>query len=176
MPITVVLRGTDPNRREEAETKAFRLVFDAPRVVVGRGESCEVRLPDRSVSHRHLSLRQRGVDWLLVDEGSTNGTVVARVALAAQSPRVVQDGDLVRVGRQFLELRLSSDVPTPPSAAKEAALALVEEALAAEGEDGRPRVLVAEGPDAGRDVRIPTGRRVVLGRARDADLPLKSSS
>src|SRR5690606_5811118 len=114
-------------------------------------------------------------DWLIVDEGSTNGTVVERVTLAAQSPRVVADGDRVRVGRVFLELRVGPEVPTSPALAKEAALAQVLDALADEGEDGRPRVHVVGGPDAGRDVRVDAERRVVLGRARDADLPLEDA-
>jgi len=184
VPITVVILGTEPGRKrpedagsEPAEGSGDRprLTFDAPRIVVGRGESCEVRLPDRSVAHRHLSLRQRGADWLIVDEGSTNGTVVDRVALAPQSPRVVSDRDRVRVGRVFLELRLGPAVPTPATAAKEAAIGLVVEALASDGEDGRPRAHVVEGPDAGKDVRIDAGRRVILGRARDADLVLEDA-
>lgn len=186
MALTVVILGTDPTGWPyprggagdepggKLEPAARRLTFDAPRVVVGRSESCEVRLPERSVSHRHVSLRQRGGDWLIVDEGSTNGTVVERVALAPQSPRVVSDGDLVRVGRVFLQLRLgSADIPTRPAAAKEAAIDLVIDALAAEGEDGRPRVRVVEGPDAGKDLRIESDRRAVLGRARDCDLALE---
>lgn len=173
MPLTVVILGPDPARAGDGRSPPPRLTFDAPRVVVGRSESCEVRLPDRSVSHRHLSLRQRGGDWLIVDEGSTNGTVVERVTLAAQSPRVVADGDRVRVGRVFLELHVGADLPTPAAAAKEAAIGLVVDALAAEGEDGRPRVHVVEGPDAGKDLRIDGDRRAVLGRARDADLPLE---
>lgn len=174
MPITVVLHGSAPRKNavDAEDPPPTRLTFDAPRIVVGRGESCEVRLPDRSVSHRHMSLRQRGGEVLVVDEGSTNGTVVERVAIGAQSTRVVRDGDLVRVGRVFLELRLGADVPTTPAAAKQAALALVIEALAREGEDGRPRAHIVEGPDAGKDVRVVADRRVVLGRTREADLVL----
>ena len=57
MALTIVLRaagGEGPKRDPMA------LTFDAPRVVIGRGEGCEVRLPDPSVSHRHASIRQRG--------------------------------------------------------------------------------------------------------------------
>jgi pSer/pThr/pTyr-binding forkhead associated (FHA) protein len=177
MPITVVIHGTEPPQSgtSAGDPPPTRLTFDAPRVVVGRGESCDVRLPDRSVSHRHMSLRQRGGEVLVVDEGSTNGTVVERVAIGAQSTRVVRDGDRVRLGRVFLELRLGAEVPTTPAAAKEAAIALVVEALAREGEDGRPRAHVVEGPDAGKDVRIVADRRVVLGRTRDADLVLEDT-
>lgn len=177
MPITVVIHGTAlrKNAADAGDPPLARLTFDAPRVVVGRGESCEVRLPDRSVSHRHMSLRQRGAEVLVVDEGSTNGTVVERVAIGAQSTRVVRDGDLVRLGRIFLELRLGAEAPTTAGAAKEAAVAMVVEALAREGEDGRPRVHVVEGPDAGKEVRVVPDRRVVLGRTREADLVLEDT-
>lgn len=177
MPITVVIHGPAlrKNAADAGDPPPPRLTFDAPRVVVGRGESCDVRLPDPSVSHRHMTLRQRGGEVLVVDEGSTNGTVVERVAIGAQSTRVVRDGDLVRIGRIFLELRLGADVPTTPAAAKEAALAMVVDALAGEGEDGRPRVHVVEGPDAGKEARVVEGRRIVLGRTREADLVLEDT-
>jgi len=63
-----------------------------------------VRLPDPTVSHRHASLRQRGTDYIIVDEDSTNGTFVGPVRLPPQTPRVIRSGDLVRVGRVWLEL------------------------------------------------------------------------
>ena len=69
MALTIVVRSGDSDSPPS-------ITFDAPRIVIGRGESCEVRLPDPSVSHRHASIRQRGSDYLVVDEGSTNGTFV----------------------------------------------------------------------------------------------------
>jgi pSer/pThr/pTyr-binding forkhead associated (FHA) protein len=88
------------------------ITFDAPRIVIGRGEGSEVRLPDPSVSHRHASIRQRGSDYVVVDEGSTNGTFVGGVRLSPQAPRVVRHGELVRVGRVWLGLNIEPALAT----------------------------------------------------------------
>jgi pSer/pThr/pTyr-binding forkhead associated (FHA) protein len=45
-------------------------------VVIGRADSCEIKLGDRSVSRRHASLRRRGDVWVIQDLGSTNGTLL----------------------------------------------------------------------------------------------------
>lgn len=178
MSITVLIHGGSRPSRESAAQAAPSLTFDAPRIVLGRGEGCEVRLPDPSVSHRHATIRQRGAEYMLVDEGSTNGTRMGRVLLSAHSPRAIRSGELVRVGRVWLELRVEPAPPTtsPGAAAKEIALDLVSASLAREGEDGRPRVLVEAGPDAGRELRIEAGTRHVVGRSKEAHLALEDTA
>ena len=69
MPLTVVVRTGDA-------ASLPSITFDAPRIVIGRGDGCEVLLPDPSISHRHASIRQRGTDYIVIDEGSSNGTQV----------------------------------------------------------------------------------------------------
>ncbi len=88
MALTVVVRSGDLKSQAT-------ITFDAPRIVIGRGEGCEIRLPDPSVSHRHASIRQRGTDYVVIDEGSSNGTFVGPVRLSPQAPRVVRSGDLL---------------------------------------------------------------------------------
>src|SRR6478672_5487834 len=135
MALTVVVRsGVHPT--------PLKISLDAPRIVIGRGDGCEVRLPDPSVSHRHASIRQRGAEYIVMDEGSTNGTFVGPVRLATQAPRVLRSGDLVRVGRVWLEVLIEQVPPTSnaPQATCEMALKLVSEALAAEGAPSLPRV------------------------------------
>ncbi|HMR74041.1 MAG TPA: FHA domain-containing protein, partial [Polyangiaceae bacterium] len=85
MALTIVIRSGDAKSPP-------KVTFDSPRVVGGRGEGCEVRLPDPSVSHRHASIRQRGTDYIVLDEGSTNGTFVGPVRLSPQAPRVLKSG------------------------------------------------------------------------------------
>ncbi len=168
MALTVVVRSGDPRA-----TPA--ITFDAPRIVIGRGQGCEVRLPDASVSHRHASIRQRGSDYIVVDEGSTNGTFVGPVRLSAQSPRVLRNGDLLRVGRVWLEVRIEHAPPTPNPAlaTREIALGLVAGALAAQGETPLVRVRVMEGPDAGRELELrELDRCYVLGRFGNVDMAL----
>ena len=45
------------------------------RVVIGRGEGCDIVVPDPSISRRHLEVRITGDDRVIIrDLGSTNGT------------------------------------------------------------------------------------------------------
>ena len=166
MALTVVVRSGDP----EAPPS---ITFDAPRIVIGRGEGCEIRLPDPSVSHRHASIRQRGTEYIVVDEGSTNGTFVGPVKLSPQAPRVLRSGDLIRVGRIWLEARIEHVMPTQnqPVATREMALALVSDALASEGESAAVKVRVVEGPDAGREMLVAEFERGhVIGRGQNVEL------
>src|SRR5512140_651089 len=102
MAVTIVVLsgGAAPG-----EGPDLSLTLDAPRLVVGRGEGCDVRLPDPSVSHRHASIRQRGGEHVLLDENSTNGTFMDRVRLPPQTPRALRSGERVRLGRVWLEIR-----------------------------------------------------------------------
>ncbi|HEY3256539.1 MAG TPA: FHA domain-containing protein [Polyangiaceae bacterium] len=168
MALTVVVRSGDLKSQAT-------ITFDAPRIVIGRGEGCEIRLPDPSVSHRHASIRQRGTDYVVVDEGSSNGTFVGPVRLSPQAPRVVRSGDLIRVGRIWLELTSAQVLPTQNQGliTKEIALALVASSLAAEGEPSAPRLFVIAGPDIGKELMVAEFERVYsIGRAANADLVL----
>ncbi len=151
------------------------LTLDGPRIVVGRAENCDVRLPDYSVSLRHASFRQRGSDYLIVDEGSTNGTFVGPVKLSPQAPRVVRSGDCLRFGRIWVEVR-SEPVPATAQfavAAKELALRLVADALAANAESTLARIVIEHGPDAGGELSLELAeRRYALGRANTCELIL----
>lgn len=168
MALTVVVRSGDLKSQAT-------ITFDAPRIVIGRGDGCEIRLPDPSVSHRHASIRQRGTDYVIVDEGSSNGTFVGPVRLSPQAPRVLRSGDLIRVGRIWLELTTAQVLPTQNQslATKEIALALVASSLAADGEPSAPRLFVTAGPDAGKELLLAEfDRTYSIGRAPNADLVL----
>src|SRR5580693_7377578 len=150
MPLTVIVRSAE----------GARMTFDATqRVVIGRGAGSDVRLPDASVSLRHATLRAQGSDFVVFDEGSTNGTFVGSVRIAPRTSRIVRSGDLVRVGRIWLELRIDQSPVTRDVAAatRDLALALVSQAMAAMGTDRTPKVRVVEGRNQG----------AVLALARD---------
>ncbi len=170
MGLTVILLSDGSDGRGEPPS----LAFDAPRLVIGRGDGCEVRLPDPSVSSRHATLRQHGGTYLIVDEGSTNGTFIGDVRLSAHAPRVVSDGDRIRVGRVWLELRLTVvATSSSPHDTRELALGLVQRALEQQGEDAAPRLRIVAGPDAGLTLPLPrSGTPVMLGRGHGVDLSL----
>ncbi len=169
MALTVIVRSGEPGTPPS-------ITFDAPRIVIGRGEGCEVRLPDPSVSHRHASIRQRGTDYVVLDEGSSNGTFVGPVRLSPQAPRMVRSGDLVRVGRVWLELRIEQ-VPITLGqkfATRDLALQLVAQALAAQGAPAVARVFVKKGPDTGSELLLDESeRRRVVGRGAGVDWSLE---
>lgn len=122
MAVTLKLRSGDITPLPE-------LSFDAPRVVIGRAPGCELQLPDPSVSSRHASLRQRGSEYVVVDEGSENGTFASATRLTRQAPHVVANGDLLRFGRVWVEVRLGGAAASEPGASRELARQLVEHAL-----------------------------------------------
>lgn len=168
MALTVVVRSGD-------HPVPLKISLDAPRIVIGRAEGCEIRLPDPSVSHRHASIRQRGSDYVVVDEGSTNGTFVGPVRLSPHAPRVLRSGELLRVGRIWLELAIEAVPPTDdaPLATREMALALVSSALLAQGEAAAFKLQILEGPDRGKELTLgETGRVYVIGRGAGLDLTL----
>lgn len=75
------------------------------RIVVGRGQDAEFRLPDTGVSRRHLEITWDGQRALLADLGSTNGTTVNGTPV--QTWQLV-DGDVVRLGQSRLVFRTQS--------------------------------------------------------------------
>lgn len=167
----VVLVSRDLRAAEGLEPLAITL--DSPRIVIGRGEGCDVRLPDLGVSHRHASIRQRGPELVIVDEGSTNGTVVEGISLGAQSPQTLRNGDKIRIGRVWLEVRIDASLAAaqPALAAEALALELVARGLVAQNEEGRPLITVNDGPGAGTTLALTDpSRRVVIGKAKEADL------
>ncbi len=169
MPLTIIVKS-DANEKSELE-----LTFDGGRVVIGRGPSCDVRLPDPSVSQRHAIIRADGATYQLLDEGSPNGTFVGGVRLAPKAPRTLRTGDLVRVGRVWLEVRIDQTVATADiaMATRDLALALVARGIGAIGGNVTPKVVVVEGPDLGAELELAEeGRVYVIGRGEKCDLLL----
>lgn len=73
-----------------------RYPVGATPLVVGRGEGCDIRIQDNSVSRRHAKIEPTLEGFTVVDLKSTNGTFVNDRPTA--SAVVLKDGDYVRVG------------------------------------------------------------------------------
>jgi two-component system cell cycle response regulator len=67
---------------------------DVP-VVLGRGNDCDIRINDHSVSRRHARIQPAADGYFAVDLQSTNGTFVNDVPASMCK---LQDGDYLRVG------------------------------------------------------------------------------
>src|SRR5262249_7779173 len=67
---------------------------DTP-VVLGRGNDCDIRINDHSVSRRHARIQPGADGYYAVDLQSTNGTFVNDVPVSICK---LKDGDYLRVG------------------------------------------------------------------------------
>jgi len=153
------------------------VVFDGPRIVIGRSKGCDLQLLDPTVSARHACIRLEGGSNVIVDEGSTNGLVVsaeggAMVKLPPRTPRFIAPGERFRVGRVWLALDISPGMATPPAQVRALSRAYLRHLLAAEGESTDAYLEVEEGADAGLRVVLSNDDETVVGRARDAGLKL----
>lgn len=65
----------------EGSDKGLNLRLDKPRIVIGAGRDCEIKLSDPAVSRKHVELIAGPDGFELRDLGSTNGTYVAGVRI-----------------------------------------------------------------------------------------------
>jgi pSer/pThr/pTyr-binding forkhead associated (FHA) protein len=62
---------------------------------------------DNGVSRVHAALRRERDRWLLVDLGSTNGTRLNGVRLAAHDARPIASGDQIELGTLVVRVNFS---------------------------------------------------------------------
>jgi len=73
-------------------------------VSIGRHDDCTVVLGDPNVSRNHAEVRPSGDGFVVVDQGSTNGTKVNGVRVAEHQLR---PGDEIRLGNTLLRFEAS---------------------------------------------------------------------
>jgi pSer/pThr/pTyr-binding forkhead associated (FHA) protein len=76
--------------------KGERVLVKVPIVNIGRADYNDIVLDDESVSSQHAKLTRREGLWILVDLGSTNGTMVDGERIAEDTP--LAPGCFVRFG------------------------------------------------------------------------------
>lgn len=160
-------------RSPEAVVPALSL--DAPRIVIGRSRSSDVRVPDSSVSARHATIRQRGAEYLLLDEGSVNGTFVDGHRLSPGSPVLLGRKTAVRVGRVWIDITIEQTAPSdnPVKLTRDIALGLIAGAFEAAGNPCAPKLVVRKGPRLGAELELSDHKRVyTVGRGPEVDLDL----
>jgi pSer/pThr/pTyr-binding forkhead associated (FHA) protein len=64
---------------------------------------------EQGVSRRHAAIIWRDDTLYLADLGSRNGTHLNEVRLFPNQPRVLQDGDTIRVGRIALQISFTKE-------------------------------------------------------------------
>jgi two-component system, cell cycle response regulator len=76
----------------------IRHVLGDKPVTIGRGEDCDIRILDNSVSRRHAHIEHLDDGFHVLDMQSTNGTFVNDAASKDGNPILLKDGDYLRVG------------------------------------------------------------------------------
>jgi diguanylate cyclase (GGDEF)-like protein len=87
-----------------------RFVLDADPTRVGRGADNQIVLDGDSVSRRHAHFEQRSGGWVVVDDGSTNGTYCNDEPIEASRETMLKNGDRVKVGPTIFKFLSGADV------------------------------------------------------------------
>ncbi|MGA9351785.1 MAG: FHA domain-containing protein [Anaerolineae bacterium] len=86
MPALIMQEGQGAGRSWPVEKE---------RVIIGRGEDCDVVLTERQVSRHHAQIRRLDSQYVLEDLGSRNGTYVN--GREVTEPHILQDGDEIQI-------------------------------------------------------------------------------
>lgn len=100
-----------PSRRLVPRELVVHLLEGSPRVVplnnapvtLGRSPDCTVPLDDPYASDQHARVYRDGDGWLVLDDGSTNGTYLNQQKVT--SPMPLSAGDQIAVGKTVVEVR-----------------------------------------------------------------------
>lgn len=150
------------------------ITLDLPRIVIGRGAHADVRLPSRSVSELHAVLHNNGSELSILDELSSNGTLVNGVPLPRGRRKVLVDGDVITIAPYTLRVIQVVARPDPPERTASLARRLLHDALSSSGgEAAPPRLVLLTGKQAGTVwVLPPAPGRVLVGRDASCDVVL----
>ncbi|MDB4982411.1 MAG: domain containing protein [Myxococcales bacterium] len=72
-------------------------------LTLGRTDSSDVTIDDKSVSKRHCVFEPTPEGMRITDLGSTNGTSVNGVVLTPNEPRLLRAGDMIDLGNFVIE-------------------------------------------------------------------------
>lgn len=75
-----------------------RHILTVKPIIIGRGEDCDIRILDNSVSRRHARIEHLPEGYFVLDMQSTNGTFINDNATKDGNPILLKDGDYLRVG------------------------------------------------------------------------------
>ncbi len=100
---------------QQAQGTVQTLRLDRGLLTIGRGQDCDLVLPDTQVSRHHAELRRHGDQWLVVDLGSTNGTFVGGARLRPNEACPLLPGTPVQIGDTQLTLE---EEPSQPLASQ----------------------------------------------------------
>ncbi len=78
----------------------------------GRSTTCEGQLADKTVSRRHCKVAFNTGNWFITDLESRHGTFVNGTQLDVNTPTMLSDGDLIRLGPWTYRVRMTDAAPS----------------------------------------------------------------
>jgi pSer/pThr/pTyr-binding forkhead associated (FHA) protein len=93
----------------EGPDAPITVTFQGPRLSIGRSGSCDLVLADTQISHQHATIECEGSDFVLVDLGSSNGSLVGNPGQRV-TRHVLREGDVVRLGHNVLKVTVLGEV------------------------------------------------------------------
>ncbi len=117
---TIIRKGTGPvsSNRDACLVHIYptgpsmgtrNVLTDKP-IIIGRGDDCDIRVLDTSVSRRHVRLEKIGEEYYVLDMQSTNGSYVNDRQSLPGEPIPMRDGDYLRVGNCIFRYLASGNV------------------------------------------------------------------
>lgn len=95
----------------EGELSGQRWIIAKPEFVIGRGDDCDIVLPERQVSRYHVKILRGDGGFLLEDLDSKNGTHLNGQVVKGTVP--VGDGDEIQIALAVKLLFVGSDATLP---------------------------------------------------------------
>jgi pSer/pThr/pTyr-binding forkhead associated (FHA) protein len=95
----------------EGEKAGQRWIVTNDMVVLGRGNECDLLLPERQVSRQHVRIRRDGDLFFLEDLDSKNGTWINGQQLKGE--RQLHDGDEINIALAVKLVFLESEATAP---------------------------------------------------------------
>lgn len=108
---------------QEVDGKPHEIVFEKEHTTLGRATDVDVQLDDQGLSRLNSTVYIEGEEVRIVDNDSTNGTLVNDEP-AAREGTVLEDGDKIKVGSStVLTFKKIADEPAEDAAGEQAAAA-----------------------------------------------------
>lgn len=93
-------------RITESGGRSEEIQLDGKRWVAGREDGCQILLNDRKSSRRQFEISSTPQGYFIRDLGSSNGTLLNRVALAHDELKAIRSGDVIQVGAAVLHFEV----------------------------------------------------------------------
>ncbi|HVK61516.1 MAG TPA: FHA domain-containing protein, partial [Bdellovibrionales bacterium] len=83
----------------DGENRQNSIKLDSKKSIAGRDESCTISLADRKASRRQFEITSTAQGVFIRDLGSSNGTILNGMPLAADELKILRSGDVIQVGQ-----------------------------------------------------------------------------